>query len=348
MVIRRTLILVTFGLVAAIAAPVSAQTYSARQTGNVVRLQDAQTQTVVSIVPAVGDIVFEMTVKGQNVLRWPYASVEEFKTRPALSGIPFLGPWANRLDEQAFYANGRKYAFDMELGNVRGAIPIHGFLSTTNQWQVVEVKADTASAWLTSKLEFYRQPLWMKQWPFAHTIEITHRLRDGVLEVSTTITNMSAEPMPVAIGFHPYFQLTDSRRDEWTIKVGARTHWLLASNKVPTGETEPIEQLFHDPQATLLSEHSLDDVFGDLVRDAEGRAVVSVIGKSQRLDIAVGPNFRSLVIWAPKPADFICFEPMAGVTDAVNLAHRGWYKELQSISPGGTWRESFWVKPSGF
>lgn len=348
MVIRRTLILVTLGLVAAIAAPVSAQPYSARQNGDVVRLQDAKTQTVVSIVPAVGDIVFEMTVKGQNVLRWPYASVEEFKTRPALSGIPFLGPWANRLDEQAFYANGRKYAFDMELGNVRGAIPIHGFLSTTNQWQVVEVKADTASAWLTSKLEFYRQPMWMKQWPFAHTIEITHRLRDGVLEVSTTITNMSAEPMPVAIGFHPYFQLTDARRDEWTIKVGARTHWLLASNKVPTGETEPIEQLFHDPQATLLREHSLDDVFGDLVRDAEGRAVVSVIGKSQRLDIAVGPNFRSLVIWAPKPADFICFEPMAGVTDAVNLAHRGLYKELQSIAPGGTWRESFWVKPSGF
>jgi aldose 1-epimerase len=166
--------------------------------------------------------------------------------------------------------------------------------------------------------------------------------------VSTTITNMSAEPMPVAIGFHPYFQLTDSPRDEWTIEVGARTHWLLASNKVPTGETEPIERLFHDPQATHLREHSLDDVFGDLVRDAQGRAVVSVIGKAQRLDITVGPNFRSLVIWSPKTADFICFEPMAGVTDAVNLAHRGLYKELQSISPGGTWRESFWVKPSGF
>src|SRR5206468_4573422 len=137
---------------------------------------------------AVGDGVFEMTMKGRNVLRWPYASIEEFRARPALSGIPFLGPWANRLDEQAFYANGRKYAFDMELGNVRGAIPIHGFLSASNQWQVIEVKADAASAWLTSKLEFYRQPMWMKQWPFAHTIEITHRLRDGVLEVSTTIT----------------------------------------------------------------------------------------------------------------------------------------------------------------
>ena len=62
----------------------------------------------------------------------------------------------------------------------------------------------------------------MKQFPFAHTIEITHRLHDGVLEVTTRIENLSAEPMPVAIGFHPYFQLTDSTRDEWTISVGAQ------------------------------------------------------------------------------------------------------------------------------
>ena len=142
-----------------------------------------------------------------------------------------LAPWANRLDEQAFYANGKRYAFDMELGNVRGAIPIHGFLQTTNQWQVVETNADARSAWVTSRLEFFRQPAWMKQWPFAHTIEMTHRLQDGALEVGRAIANLSAEPMPVAIGFHPYFQLTDSPRDEWTIAVGARTRWLLAANK---------------------------------------------------------------------------------------------------------------------
>ena len=332
----------------AFAITASAQPYSARQNGDVVRLQDAKSQTVVSIVPSVGDIVFEMKVKGQNVLRWPYASIEEFKARPALSGIPFLGPWANRLDEPAFYANGRKYAFDMELGNVRGAIPIHGFLTTTSLWQVVEAKADAASAWLTSRLEFSRQPMWMKQWPFAHTIEISHRLRDGVLEVRTTITNMSAEPMPVAIGFHPYFQLTDSPRDEWTVAVGARTHWLLAANKVPTGETEPIERFFPKPAAASIGEYDLDDVFGDLVRDREGRTTMSVAGRSQRLDIVLGPNFRSVVVWSPRGRDFICIEPMAGITDAVNLAHRGLYKELQSIPPGGTWRESFWVKADGF
>jgi len=50
--------------------------------------------------------------------------------------------------------------------------------------------------------------------------------------------------MPVSIGFHPYFQLTDSKRHEWTISVGARRQWLLDERKIPTGETVPIEQLF--------------------------------------------------------------------------------------------------------
>ena len=221
----------------------AAERYAVRRTSDVVRLEDATSQTVVSILPSVGDVTFEMIVKGQNVLRWPYASIEAFKARPGLSGIPFLGPWANRLDEQAFYANGKRYAFDMELGNVRGAIPIHGFLSAVDQWQVVEAKADDKSAWVTSRLDFYRQPLWMKQFPFAHTIWITHRLAGGVLQVTTRIENMSAEPMPLAIGFHPYFQLTDSPREEWRLSVGARTEWLLASNKIPTGETRPIERL---------------------------------------------------------------------------------------------------------
>jgi aldose 1-epimerase len=371
---------VPVGFSVALAVPALAQPSSARQTGDVVELRDAKSDTIVSVLPSVGNIVFEMKVKGQKVLRWPYSSIEDFKARPALSGIPFVGPWANRLDEPAFYANGKKYPFDMELGNVRGAIPIHGFLSTTSEWKIVEVKADAGSAWATSALEFYRQPAWMKQWPFAHRIEITYRVQNGALEVRTAITNMSAEPMPVAIGFHPYFQLTDSSRNEWTIAVGARTRWLLAPNKVPTGETEPIERLLPDPQAALLRAYNLDDVFSDLVRNPEGLATMSVAGKSQRLDVVVGLNFRSIVIWAPHPENtgrgsqnlgtvtqagagqggrggqtqtapdrnFICFEPMAGVTNAINLAHRGLYKDLQSIPPGATWRESFWVKPSGF
>jgi hypothetical protein len=39
---------------------------------------------------------------------------------------------------------------------------------------------------------------------------------------------------------------------------------------------------------------------------------------------------------------------MAGITDAMNLAQKGLYKEQQYVAPNQTWEASFWVKPSGF
>ena len=340
-------------------AQASAQPYTARHAGDVVELRDASHDVAVSSVPAVGNTAFRMTVKGHDVLRWPYESVEAFRAKPGMHGIPFMGPWANRLDEQAFYANGRRYAFDMTLGNVRGTIPIHGFLTTTDRWKVVAVTADGESARATSRLEFYREPAWMKQFPFAHAIEMTYTLRGGALRVTTRIESLASEPMPVSVGFHPYFQLTDSPRDAWTIAVGARTHWLLAPNKVPTGETQPIEAVLPEPGRAALRDLDLDHVFSDLVRNEAGMAVMSVKGRAQQLDVAVGPRYRAMVIYAPKPAgdtgpasaanrNFICFEPMAAITNAMNMAHRGLYADLQTIPPGGTWEESFEVRPSGF
>jgi aldose 1-epimerase len=375
-------------LIMAVSMPANGQPYSAHRNGDIVTLEDTKTQTSVSILTSVGNMAYEMKIKGQNVLRFPFASVDEFKAKPnGLHGIPLLAPWANRLDEQAFYANGKRYAFDMELGNVTGAIPIHGFMSRTDQWQVVEVKADGKSAWVTSRLDAYKQPAWMKQWPFAHTIEMTYRLQDGVLETHTKVTNMSAEPMPVSLGYHPYYQLTDSSREEWEITVPARTRWLLDYRKVPTGQVEPADKIFPGGKGTLKN-YNLDDVFSDLNRDAQGRATVILKGRKQQLEVALGPNYKSLVMYSPNPlntglgsqvpppnpnapaaaaaaapargaapaqpanayatSNFICFEPIAGITNALNLAHKGVYKELQSIKPGGTWEESFWVKPSGF
>src|SRR5437870_6245214 len=151
------------GILVALAAPATAAEYPIRRHDDVMQLEDATSQIVVSVAPAAGNVVFEMKVKGQNVLRFPYGSLDEFRSRPSLSGIPFLSPWANRLDEQAFYANGKKYPFNMSLGNVRGDRPIHGFVTFNPYWRVVEAKADGNSAWVTSRLEFYEQPDWMAQ-----------------------------------------------------------------------------------------------------------------------------------------------------------------------------------------
>jgi len=420
--------------------------YTVKTNGDVVQLRDTRADMVVSILTPVNN-AYEFVVKGENVIRMTIQSVDQMRANPGTNGIPLLAPFANRLDEQAFYANGKKYNFDMELGNVRGAVPIHGFLSGTNAWKVVEAKADGTGAWITSKLDFWKYPSYMKQFPFAHTLTMTYKLADGALEVRTRLDNLSTEPMPVSLGFHPYFQLTDSVRTEWTLDAGARTHWLLAPNKVPTGETEPSDQFWGgDRHAVPLSKFAtttIDDVFSDLDRDAQGRGTFSITGAKQKLEIIVGPKFKSMTVFspaaggggggagrgagapgaggpapvgpgaaaapggraaaagappqgaagppgAPGPAGpaggagaargggggrvagppvsvgppiplsakdsgpapplrgSVAIEPMAGISNSMNAAQKGTYKELQYIDPSSFWQESFWVRPTGY
>lgn len=309
----------------------------------VIRLSDPTHHTVVSIVPAIGNNAYDMKVNGKSVLWNPYQSLQQFKAKPALLGVPFLAPWANRLDQDAYFANGHRYLLNPGLDNYRydpNHQPIHGLVSFTAEWQVVDTKATETGAEVTSKLEFWRHPDWMAQFPFAHTIFMTHRLADGVLEVHTRIENYSTDPMPVSVAFHPYYQLDDAPRDEWRVHLAAGTHYTLSPKLIPTGETKPIAL----PDPLPLAGQFLDDVFGSVAHDQE----FSVEGKSEKISIRFGPRFAVAVVYAPPGRNFICFEPMSGVTNAFNLQQSGAYHELQSIPPGGKWDESFWIRPSGF
>ena len=97
-----------------------------------------------------------------------------------------------------------------------------------------------------------------------------------------------------------------------------------------------------------LATTKLDDVFSNLVRGPDGRSTFWVEENGKRISVIYGSKYTVAIIYAPPGQNFICFEPMSAITNAFNLAHRGIYKELQSIPPGGTWRESFWIETSGF
>jgi aldose 1-epimerase len=313
----------------------------------VVRLTDTARHTEVAIAPSLGNLAYEFKVNGKNVFWLPYKTLAEMKAKPQFGGIPFLAPWANRLSEDAFFANGKEFRLNPDLGNIRrdqNRNPIHGVLAFSPDWNVTAIEADSDSARVTSRLEFWKHPELMAQFPFAHSIETTYILRNGILEVRTTIENLSAAPMPVGIGYHPYFQLHDAPRDQWKVHLAAHDRWVLSKTLIPTGERQPVE--FPDPLP--LAGVALDDVFGGLVRDGSERATFSVEGAHEKISVIYGPKYTVAVVFAPPGRQFICFEPMSAITDGFNLAHAGLYKELQSIPPAGVWRESFWIAPSGF
>jgi aldose 1-epimerase len=395
-------------IVVTLAAPAAAQRYTAKQNGDLVELADTTAQMNVSVVWNMSD-AWRIQVKGKDLVRTT-ASLADFQARPGFNGMPLLAPFANRLDETAFYANGRKYNFDLELGNVRGPIPQTGYVNGSKAWQLVEAKADKSGAWVTCRLDFYKEPMFMAQFPFAHTITMTYRVSEGALEVRTRLDNLSTEPMPVVFGYHPIFELPDGNRNDWTVSLDAKTHWIEIPQRLPTGETQPIEKFFGSERTAIeLKKYALiDDVFTDLIRDANGRATMKLMYNGKELHVSIGPKFKTVLAWStplptgaggggggggrgggrgagggggttppapsgPFPVDpaqgvkvappavppaegtpaptakgFIAFEPMVAITNALNLAHKGVYKELQSVAPGGSWEESFWITTKGY
>jgi aldose 1-epimerase len=328
------------------ASPVYTAERVADRGAAIIRLTDTLRGIEVSIIPAVGNRAYKMLVRGENILYFPFEDPNELTTDRHLSGIPFLAPWANRMPG-GFYADGQHYVFNMESSQIRpdqNGIPIHGLLTASPLWEVVELKADSDCASVTSRLEFWRFPQLMENWPIAHEYEMTHRLADGVLEVSVAIVNRSSESMPVAVGFHPYFVLPGVPIAEAVARIPVTMHVETDSRLVATGEMKPVR--FTNPVS--LRDHHFDDGFTGLITDEKGHTHFSVEGGDRKIEVTFGQKYPVAVVYAPPGHDYICFEPMATVTNGVNLAHEGKYPDLQSIEPGGRWQESFWIRPVGF
>lgn len=308
----------------------------------IVRLTDNSRSIELSIAPSIGNIAYDMRVHGQPILVSP-GSLSEWKAKPTNLGIPLLAPWANRIDGDAYWANGKQYLLNPHLENLRrdpNGLPIHGLLLFASDWRVVRIQADESHAEATSRLEFWKRPEWMAQFPFAHSIEMTHRLSDGALEVRISIENHSLEPMPLCVGFHPWYQIPDSPRDSWKVHFHVRDHYTPSSKLTPTGETKPANL----PDEFKLVGRQFDDVFGGV----DSADVFSVESGGRRISVHFGPKFRIAVIYAPQTKNVICFEPMTAITNAFNLAHAGLCDYLPSIPPGEIWTESFWIRADGF
>jgi len=324
--------------------------YTAQQTQDhgvdIIRLSDSANRVEVLIAPSLGNRAYAMNVHGANILHMPASNVSGLRE---LSGIPFLAPWANRIPGGGFHANGQWYAFNESLGVLRmhpEHVAIHGMLTSSNLWQVTDVGADSTAAWVVSHLEFWRYPSLMANWPFAHEYEMTYRLAGGELEVSVAVKNLSAEAMPLVIGFHPYFTIPGVPRAECVAHIPAGTAVVVDERLCATGEMRPNTL----PDPTPLAIHVLDDGFTDLVRDsgADGPATFWMEGVGRRIEVSFGPKWQVGVVYAPSGREFICFEPMAAITNGINLASEGKYPALQSVAPGDVWRESFRVRALHF
>ena len=315
-------------------------------------LRDSVRHMDVGIVPDIGNFAYEFKINGKDVLIPPKSLAAYAKDRKFCCGIPFLAPWANRIAGEAYFFEDKKYLLNPNLGNFQRdqfGQPIHGLVEFDNRWKVVTANASDEGAMMTSQLEFYAYPDLMAQFPFAHRIRVTYRLKDGALRNTTAIENVGFELMPLLIAYHPYFK-PDGERAEWVVSNAARNYWVLNDHLTPTGEMKRADDLMPGRKSFLLGTHFLDNLFSDLDRDADSLARVSVKGASQKIELVYGEAYNFAVIYAPLPPSppLVCIEPQTGPTNAFNLHHEGKFPGLIVIEPGKSFTAEFSIVPTGF
>jgi aldose 1-epimerase len=316
-------------------------------------LRDHKRKMEFGLVPDIGNWGYSLNVKGTEVFYAP-ASLEQYiKDRGLGSGNPLMAPFANRIDRDYYFFEGKKYLLNGDLGNFLRTsptnFPIHGLLSYDKRWEVVKTStSNSTGAAITSRMDFYKYPDLMAQFPFAHIHEVTYRLKDGKLECATKITNVGNSHMPVHFGYHPYF-VPDGPRAQWTLHVAAKQHWTVPPELIPTGELESAEKYLPGCTGALtLGKSYIDAGFTELVRDKDGLARFWVAGAKRKVEVVFGPEFTTAVCFAPLKWDYVCIEPQTGPTNAFNLFHEGKISSLRTLAPGKTFHGSYWFIPTGY
>jgi galactose mutarotase-like enzyme len=283
---------------------------------HIVTLQDPSSELEAQFVPDAGMIGISLTDSGVQLLgqrRGLDAYVSDGKTM----GIPILYPWANRLGGNTYTTEGTTVTLAAGQNGVRAdpnGLPIHGVLAAYPKWRVTHESANE----LTAEANFGDQDL-LASFPFPHRLALTVTLTGRTLRVRTSVAPSGDRPVPLCFGFHPYLQLPDVPRDQWTIETPAVRHLKLDGRGLPTGETTP------QPAMTeALGNKAFDDGYDEV---ADG-AVFAVSGGGRRIEVHFEQGYPAAQIFAPPGEDVVCFEPMTAPTDALR---RGGYR---SAHPG--------------
>lgn len=294
-----------------------------------VTLRDPSSSLTATYAPRIGMVGTSLSDDGVELLgqrRGLYAYVSNHKTM----GIPILYPWANRLSSNGYGVDGSVVTLTPGTGGIRTdehGVPIHGILAAYPDWTVTTL----LESQLTAELDFAARPGLLASFPFPHLLTLDVTLADRTLTVTTTVTATTGSRVPLCFGFHPYLQLPDVPRAQWTIETPTMQYHPVNAWGIPTGTAE-----HRDASSEILGDKVIDDGYDGV----EPGSMFAVSGGDRRIEVHFDEGFTAAQVFAPGNDDVVCFEPMAAPTDALR---RGGYRE---VLPGESAVAKFRIKVS--
>jgi aldose 1-epimerase len=263
--------------------------------------------------------------------------VLEHEGRPLLHGFgedemssagrgQLLMPWPNRIRDGAYSFDGR----DLQLGLTEPSRQnaSHGLV----RWAAWSLEEHSASAVSLS----YRL-MAQSGYPWTLDLHVLYDLSAEGLTVTQTATNLSGRPAPYASGAHPYLTAGQSPLDTWELTLPASLRLLPDDRQIPVGEEDVAGTAYDFRSARPIGDTVLDHAFGELTRDADGRATVEVrepaTGHGAGLWVDDGHPWVMVFSaddgWDP-PRQALAVEPMTAPPDAFRSG-----RDVVTLAPAG-------------
>lgn len=293
--------------------------------------------------------------RGFNCLRWQIRQADgrwadilfcspdwEVNPVPTRSGHPVLFPFPGRLRDGQFSFGNR--TFQLPLNDSTKTHAIHGF-TPRNPWAIDDDEGGEHSARVTGAFRSGVQYAdAANQWPSDFDLLVTYTLAADRLRVDARILNPDSEPLPVGLGYHPYFRLPgvhDADIGGYVLKANVERVWETIDN-LPTGATTELPAELDFRAGKPIGSTALDHVFTG-VRGAPDRhglvelATLSHPKAMGRLRVLADPSFRNLVLFTPPHRHAVAIEPYSCSADAANLSARGIDTGWRVLAPREEW-----------
>jgi len=262
------------------------------------------------INPKIGGSITRFDLGGQPVMRPAPKGV----TNP-LDCCSFpLVPFANRIENGVMMFEGRQYRLPLNFGSHPHCIHGHGWQTA---WRVEAVAKDRAT------LAFDHAP---DAWPWAYTAEQEFALGEEGLGARLTVRSRDAKPMPVSLGFHPYFP----RRPATRLTARIDRMWLSDATELPTVLGPPRIDL---PRGVAVSTApSVDNCF------TGWHPPVRIEQPELGLDVALRASAECsfLHVFIPPGTDYFCAEPTTTMPNAFNRPEPAGVTGARMLAPGAS------------
>ena len=280
---------------------------------DLINLKDENTGTEIALLPGHGATLHAFRVRQKegelfNVID-NYQNLDELnrEMRRSFKG-PKLSPFPCRIADGKYEYKETTYQFGDIFSD---GTAIHGLLYD-KVFTIVEEQAGDTSASLA--LEY-----WYKKentgYPFDYNCLVRYTLHpDNLLEAVTTVTNLDKQTIPIADGWHPYFQLGGSVND-WLLQFHASAIVEFSDKLIPTGRLIQYDT-FDNPR--LLGDTTLDNCF--VLKPGIVSPACTLANPANGLQISFFPDegYPYLQLYTPPARTSIAVENLSGAPDTFN------------------------------